>query len=312
MGNILSTLWTEILVHPILNILVVLYHLLGDNLGLAVIAFTILIRLVLLPATAKQTEMTNKMALLKPKLEELQKLYKNNQEKLASEQFKLYKEHNYNPFGCFATLVPQLILIIALYNVFRFVANGGTDGIYPFVQNFIGGLPNFADDAKFLGMDLSKKYMDFVGTTPDFFAQIPLVGKFLYEYLAAPFMKLELLPYFISAVAVAYIQFASTKFMQAYQGLGGSKIEEKKEKDPKAEASPEEMQAQMMSSMNYTFPILTYFISLTTPAVLTVAWLVQSLMIYVQYFLVDRTKFTDYAKARFIVFKQSITFNKKK
>lgn len=320
MGEILTTIWNEVLVHPILNILVVLYHLLWQNLGLAVIAFTILMRLVLIPATKSQTEMTKKMAVLKPKLAELQKKYANNQEKLATEQFKLYKEHNYNPLGCFVSLVPQLVLIIALYTVFRFVASGGTDGIYQFVIDFVGGVPNFADDPLFLGMDLSKTYINLVGAVPENFTQIPLIGKYLYEYLAAPFMNLSLMPYFIMALIVALIQYFSTKFMQDYQNLNGptkkeEKAEDKKDKkktDEPKELSPEEMQAQMMSSMNLTFPIMTYFISLTTPAVLGVAWFVQSLMIYVQYLIVDRENFINYVKAWAIKMKMSLTFNKNK
>jgi YidC/Oxa1 family membrane protein insertase len=100
-GNILNT----ILTYPILNLMIVLYHVLFNNLGLAVIAIAVISRLVLIPLSKTQIEMSNKMAELKPELDKLQKRYKNNPQKLSQEQMKLYKKVGYNPLGCIWTLI---------------------------------------------------------------------------------------------------------------------------------------------------------------------------------------------------------------
>ena len=68
-----STVWNNVIYYPILNLLIVFYDLLFDNLGLAIIVIAILIRLLLLPLMKRQTEMTKKMSSLKPEIDKLQK-----------------------------------------------------------------------------------------------------------------------------------------------------------------------------------------------------------------------------------------------
>jgi YidC/Oxa1 family membrane protein insertase len=114
-----STIWNNVIYYPILNLLIVFYDLLFDNLGLAIIVIAILIRLILIPLMKNQTEMTKKMSSLKPQLDELQKKYKNNPEKLSQEQIKLYKKVGYNPLGCLVTFIPQLIILSVLIQVIR-------------------------------------------------------------------------------------------------------------------------------------------------------------------------------------------------
>ena len=85
-----ALIWNNVLYYPVLNLLLVLYNILFDNLGLAIIAIAIIFRLLLIPLIKKQTEMTKKMASLKPQLDELQKKYKNNPEKLSQETYLTY------------------------------------------------------------------------------------------------------------------------------------------------------------------------------------------------------------------------------
>jgi YidC/Oxa1 family membrane protein insertase len=84
----MANIWNTIFFNPVLNILVLLYHYLGDNLGLAILAIALVVRLALIPLTRRQTEMTKKMANMRPELEKLQKKYANNKEKLSQEQVK--------------------------------------------------------------------------------------------------------------------------------------------------------------------------------------------------------------------------------
>ncbi|MBN1667623.1 MAG: membrane protein insertase YidC [Anaerolineales bacterium] len=100
-----------------IQLLLFIYDIFGNNFGLAIILFTILTRLLTYPLNAQQMKSTQAMQDLQKskEWEEIQKKYKNDREKLAQEQMRLYKEMGVNPFGsCLPTLI-QLPIIFALY-----------------------------------------------------------------------------------------------------------------------------------------------------------------------------------------------------
>ncbi len=121
-------------------------YLVIQNYGLAIILFTIIIKIALLPLTLKQTNSMKKMNELQPQLQELQKKYKNNKTKLNEKMMELYRENNYNPAGgCFPLLL-QFPILIGLFRVLQDPA------LYVFpkdvyesvVQNFLW-LPNLGE-----------------------------------------------------------------------------------------------------------------------------------------------------------------------
>ncbi len=266
----LGYIWDNFLFYPILNTLLSLYHLFGDNLGWAVVVLAILVRLLLIRSTKKQMTMTKTMSTLKPQLEKLNKKYANNKELLAKEQMKLYKETGYNPLGCLFNFVPQMVILIVIIQVIRVVTTETSyEGIYPFVENWVNGnAKDLVIDTKFYFWDLGKNYMEIAQE---------------HGYLA-----IQGLAYLILSVLVGIIQFISSRFMQAMQEVGKTKDKKKTNKDEPM--APEEMQKQMMKSMTTIFPLLTVYITLTVPAVLGVYWLVQSLMLVVQYYFIDKEK----------------------
>ncbi len=107
----------EAIVNAFVNALLLIYKLIGGNLGVAIILFTILIRLVTHPLMASQIKGSTKMMEFQQskQWQDLQKKYKDDKEKLAQEQLKLQRELGINPFAsCLPTLI-QFPLIIALY-----------------------------------------------------------------------------------------------------------------------------------------------------------------------------------------------------
>jgi len=85
------------------------------NYGLAIIIFTLIIKFLLYPLTAKQTRSMKAMQDLQPQMESIKKKYKDNKEKQQEEMMKLYKANNVNPAaGCFP-MVLQLLILIPLY-----------------------------------------------------------------------------------------------------------------------------------------------------------------------------------------------------
>ncbi len=100
---------------PLGKFLLFIYNIAFHNYGLAIIIFTIIVRLALMPLTFKQYKSTAKMQKLQPQLNEIQKRYKDDKEKLNQEMMKLYQENNYNPAsGCLPMLF-QLPIIMSLY-----------------------------------------------------------------------------------------------------------------------------------------------------------------------------------------------------
>lgn len=159
-------MWNTLILDPMINTLLLIYSFLGQNFGLAVIAFTIIVRLITFPLTAQQIKSAKAMQEMQKskKWQEMQKKYKGDREKLAQEQMKLYKEMGVNPFGsCLPTII-QFPIIIGLYQaIIRALAVTPiqllnlSDHIYPFINAAI----LIPLNNRFLWMDLSLPEKDF-------------------------------------------------------------------------------------------------------------------------------------------------------
>jgi YidC/Oxa1 family membrane protein insertase len=153
--------WDYLILNPMINTLLWMYSVLWHNFGLAIIVFTLLVRLITYPLTAKQMKSAQAMQEMQKskKWQDIQKKYKDNREKLAQEQMSLYKEMGVSPFGsCLPTLI-QFPVLIGLYQaIIRALAVTPiqlldlSNHIYPFV-NASDLIPL---NNRFLWMDLSQ------------------------------------------------------------------------------------------------------------------------------------------------------------
>lgn len=159
------TLWNQLLVWPITNLLMVFYKLseilhLPGPLGFAIIFLTISIRLLLYPLMNKQLQSSKQMTNLKPHLDALSEKHKNDKQALQQAQLALYKEHGVNPAaGCLPSLI-QLPILFALYNVFFQIL--GAKDINAFVNEinailYIPFLHVQSLDITFFGLNLAIK-----------------------------------------------------------------------------------------------------------------------------------------------------------
>ena len=100
------------------HVLRVIFELV-NNYGMAIIIFTIFVKLLLLPLTIKQTKSTKAMQDMQPKMQEIQAKYKDKPEKQQQEIMKLYQEYKVNPLaGCLPLLI-QMPILIGLFTVLR-------------------------------------------------------------------------------------------------------------------------------------------------------------------------------------------------
>jgi YidC/Oxa1 family membrane protein insertase len=113
-------MWTSF-VGILQSILLWLSHLTG-SLGLGIILFTILTRIVLLPLTIKQLQSSRKMQELQPLIQELRRKHGKDQQKFTQEMTKLYKEHKANPAGSCLPLLIQLPIFIGVYRAVQALA----------------------------------------------------------------------------------------------------------------------------------------------------------------------------------------------
>ena len=108
--------WYYFLTKPFLYILDFLNTFLG-NMGLAILVFAFLLRLVVFPIANKSYISMHKMKLLQPKIKELSERYKDNRQKLSQEMMELYKREKVNPAsGCLPALI-QIPIFFSLYKV---------------------------------------------------------------------------------------------------------------------------------------------------------------------------------------------------
>jgi YidC/Oxa1 family membrane protein insertase len=110
-------MWETIIVNPFTNALLMIYKLIGGNFGVAIILFTILIRLITHPLMVSQIKGSSKMQEMQGSKEwqVIQKKYKGDKEKLAQEQMKFYKEIGYNPLSSCLPSIIQIPIIFGLY-----------------------------------------------------------------------------------------------------------------------------------------------------------------------------------------------------
>ena len=120
--------WNNLLMNPIINALLLLTNLLGGQFGLAIIVFTIILRLVTIPFTLRQLQSTRAMQEMQPRMQELQKKYKDPKRR-QQETMKLYKETGINPLGCFMPMAIQMLVFIALYRALAFVVGGSPESL---------------------------------------------------------------------------------------------------------------------------------------------------------------------------------------
>jgi YidC/Oxa1 family membrane protein insertase len=155
----MGQIW-NLFISVFVNVLIWIYDVVGNNFGLAIILFTILIRIVTWPLNAQQMKGAAAMQEMQNDKEwqAIQKKYAKDKEKLAQEQMRIYRERGINPFGsCLPTLI-QFPIIIALYqSITRALASTPLDLLK--LSRSIS-LPNVSDliplNSKFLWMDLGR------------------------------------------------------------------------------------------------------------------------------------------------------------
>jgi YidC/Oxa1 family membrane protein insertase len=122
---------------PLLNILVLLYDTVAfHDLGVAIIIFTVLIRLALYPLFQKSMRHQLVMQEIQPKMKVIQEKHKGNYQDQSQAMLELYREHKINPFSGIFLLIVQLPILLAVYHLFLHIfRDGALDALYSFIPH---------------------------------------------------------------------------------------------------------------------------------------------------------------------------------
>ena len=158
----IDDLWREIIIRPLLNLLVVLYTICFNNMGVAIIVFTVIVRLVTLPLTIKQLRQMRAMTDLQPRMRAIQERYSRDRQRVSQETMRLYREAGVNPVGCLGPLVIQMPILFGLFRVLIQTLYSRPDNMVALAEKFYAWIPFFPIytaaplGASFLWMDLSE------------------------------------------------------------------------------------------------------------------------------------------------------------
>ncbi len=140
---------------PLYNLMAYLIALFSNSLGLAIVAITILIRILLLFPQHKMMVSQRKMQAIQPKIKKLQEKNKGNQQAMWVELMKLYKSEGVNPMGSCGFLIIQMPILIVIYHIIMNITSLKNE-FYLY-----GGLSDFhisQIDFDFFGMDLLQSW----------------------------------------------------------------------------------------------------------------------------------------------------------
>ncbi len=260
MGDIFHVVFIQ----PILNILVSFYKLfltigLPGAFGFAIIAITILVRLVLHPFFKQQLDTAKKIQDIKPQLDKLTKKYKGDQKKLQQEQMRLYQEAGVNPAaGCVFAII-QIPVFLSLYQTLQLFLT--TDKAGTLVKQINGDL--YFQSLKIQSID------------PHFFGL----------NLAVSPAKSGSLLFIIFPIITAGLQYLQTKITMP--SMSPTPVEEK-DGEKKESSTGEEFQKAMGTQMKYFFPIMIGYFSYTLPLGLSIYWNIFSLFSILQHFHINK------------------------
>ncbi len=261
------------------------------NYGFAIIIFSVLLKLILLPLSIKQQKTMKKTAKIQEKMKEIQEKYKNDQVKMNQEMMGLYKKENMSPFsGCLSAIL-QIVLLFAMFGLVRSpltymkkidantinnykteikqeLGENSISSNYPeisilkYVNNYKASEDPLYINTNFFGLDLSK---------------IPQ------ENFEDP--KVDIIP--VLYVLTSIISMRMTTKMNSGNKDKKDIIEIKEDKE-KEELSAEDMTAQMNKSMSWFMPIMSVSISIIAPLGLALYWLVNNILMILERLILNK------------------------
>lgn len=281
-----------------------LYNVIG-NYGLAIIVFTILVKLIMLPISVKQQKTMKKTAKVQVKLRELQEKYSNDQVRLGQETMDLYKKENMSPFsGCLGSIVQMILILSVFFLVSRpltFMKHVDADIISKYTQEVMDENEEAARYPEISIIKMIGPKDENVNINMEFFgldlSDVPTQNLSDWKVFIIPGL------YVISSVI-------STKLTTAMNKAANKDKEKEKEeevivnKDKKVEPNDKEKALEVSKKdednrdidtmdevnkqMSIMMPIMSVSIALIAPLGLALYWLVSNLLMIIERLIINK------------------------
>lgn len=254
-----------LIVQPIFNLLAFIYGVIpGSDFGIALIIFTVLVRLAIWPLIKKQLHQTKVQRQIQPELKRIKREAKGNKQLEGQLMLELYREKGVNPFSSIGVLILQLPIFIALYNVIRIITQHG-DQIQKYTYSFVEQLGP----------------IQAIINSPTHTFNESLLGVINLSNTAIADGVIYL-PLLLLAIAAAVLQYIQTKQIMP------KPIENKRLRDLMAESAngkdidQAEVSAIMTQRMNFIFPVLTFMVMIALPGAIALYTVVGSIVAIIQ------------------------------
>ena len=263
-----------------------------NNYGLAIILFSVLLKIVLLPLSIKQQRTLKKTSKIQEQMQTLQFKYKNDPEKLNQETMRLYKSENMSPFsGCLSAILQLVILLAVFYMVkspLTFVKKVPTDVI-----------TNYQNELQSENIEVNQAYpeISIIQHKGNEDEQVYLNMDFLgLDLNKVPIQNLNDPKVYIIPILYIISTFVSTKLAtnnnknKDNKKLLDEHIEEYdgESKEVKKEVEEVDMVEQTNKSMSLLMPIMSISISVVAPLGLALYWLTSNVLMILERFFIDK------------------------
>ena len=268
-------MFTTLIVQPIFNLLAFIYALIpGHNFGLAIILFTIVVRLLMWPLVKKQLHQVKVMRKLQPELKRIKAEAKGDKRKESLLMMELYKERGVNPFASIGILILQIPILIGLYIGLQKVIKEPAQMVefaYPFIQDFswmkqLGENISLFDETLFGFIDLSRAALGSGGV------YWPAMCIVIASAVAQYFQSKQLSP--------------STKDSRSLRSI-------LKDAGKGQQADQSEVNAAVGRSTRFLLPVLVFLFTVNIASALSLYWLVSGLVALVQQSIILRDDETE-------------------
>lgn len=257
-----------------------------NNYGFAIIIFTILLKLLMLPMSIKQQKTLKKSTKIQAQVKEIQEKYKNDPTRMQQEVMELYKKENMSPMsGCLSSFL-QIILVISM---FFLVSRPLTymKHVEPEVIN------QYTQELQEAGETLNYQEIAIIRNKADQDEKVDINMEFLgLNLCAVPSQNYSDWKVFIIPVLYVATSFISTKLTANMNKNNKKEEKEAIKSDTKELVKKEEedfdMAAEMSKNMTMMMPLMTVSIALIAPLGLALYWFVNNLIMLGERFLLNK------------------------
>ena len=274
-----------------------------NNYGIAIILFTVIIKLLLLPLSIKQQRTMKKSTELQEKMKILQFKYKNDPEKLNQEMMNLYKSENMSPFSGCLTAIVQLLLILSIFYLVRspltYMEKIPKEDINRYVQQLQESGKTVSQ--VYPEIDLIREYQLLKEKNPED-ANVDKLNVQM-NFLGLDLSKIpqqNMSDYTVYIIPVLYIlsSFISIRMTTAMQTKKDKEKSDKKDvkidgttgKELVPQEENNEMDAVMQTNkmMSWMMPIMSISIAFVAPLGLALYWLVSNILMILERLILDK------------------------